>query len=214
MVTAMTPGLLLLTAVLAVWMDPAVGRIELSPPRPWINGSVTFIVTGVQGSIRFLDWYRGSDTNADNQIFRLQEGFPTIQGRRYFKEAIGFTNGSMQIVNLQKDFEGPYTVEIQADDLLQYTAHLTVLENSRQRHQVHEEYAEVEIPGERKEDTNPTVSTQMVVQHMKQSLKYQNKLATVMERIEKTLVKVTDALNDLTGSVKELNSQQNKHSTK
>ncbi|XP_075046907.1 cell adhesion molecule CEACAM7-like isoform X4 [Mixophyes fleayi] len=118
------PRVCVLAVLLTMWMNPAVGQII--DFRAKVDESVILSVTGYTGRIRFLDWYKGNDTNAGNQILRINSDGSQINGSKHFSEAKGFPNGSLLITNVQKELAGLYTVAIQADSLFQRTVNLIV----------------------------------------------------------------------------------------
>ncbi|XP_075046905.1 cell adhesion molecule CEACAM7-like isoform X2 [Mixophyes fleayi] len=120
------PRVCVLAVLLTMWMNPAVGQII--DFRAKVDESVILSVTGYTGRIRFLDWYKGNDTNAGNQILRINSDGSQINGSKHFSEAKGFPNGSLLITNVQKELAGLYTVAIQADSLFQRTVNLIVEE--------------------------------------------------------------------------------------
>ncbi|KAM4704179.1 cell adhesion molecule CEACAM19-like isoform 1-T2 [Rhinophrynus dorsalis] len=118
-----------LTVVLSLWIDPINGiTIELIPQVPKVNQNVTMRVNGIIGVIRSFSWYKGSEPNTQNQILNYNPNFtpPQTAGAKYFSHAHGLANGSLLITNLNKTYEGDYTVQIQTNIQEQATVKLTV----------------------------------------------------------------------------------------
>ncbi|XP_069804902.1 carcinoembryonic antigen-related cell adhesion molecule 3-like isoform X2 [Dendropsophus ebraccatus] len=119
----------LLLVLVASWMSSALGiSIEIYPPNPTVNQTVILNVLGIAGTVRYIEWYTGPDTNATNQIIRINEAGRITTGNKFFPEASLFPNGSLQISNAQRSRAGYYTVSVQAEKLLQETVLLTLSE--------------------------------------------------------------------------------------
>eukprot|EP00079_Xenopus_tropicalis_P037221 XP_017950992.1 PREDICTED: carcinoembryonic antigen-related cell adhesion molecule 1-like [Xenopus tropicalis] len=118
----------LLTVSLSVWMDGAHGiGVQLIPQYPVVSQSVTLSVTGVTGTIRQFDWYKGSSTNTNTQIFTVIPSTNSVtKGPQYFPRASQFPNGSLQISGLFLTDQGSYTVQIQTESTVQATVSLPV----------------------------------------------------------------------------------------
>uniref|UniRef100_A0A8C5WFM6 Ig-like domain-containing protein n=1 Tax=Leptobrachium leishanense TaxID=445787 RepID=A0A8C5WFM6_9ANUR len=102
-----------------MWMDSASAiEIELIPPSPLINQSVTFNVVGITGVIRTFAWYNGTTARVQNVIlsYALRNDPPQTPGNQYFSRATGFSNGSLLITNLIPSDQGIYTVEVQTQN--------------------------------------------------------------------------------------------------
>ncbi|XP_068097532.1 pregnancy-specific glycoprotein 22-like [Hyperolius riggenbachi] len=101
--------------------------IEVVPPNPNKRSTVVLNVTGITGGkIRFATWYRGQSTNASDQILNFFPPATPIKGSKYFSDAQGQANGSLVITNVQKDYSGYYTVQVQTDVLQQKSVELLV----------------------------------------------------------------------------------------
>ncbi|XP_066461774.1 carcinoembryonic antigen-related cell adhesion molecule 15-like [Eleutherodactylus coqui] len=102
-----------------LWLDMAYGRsIQLIPQYPVFNGAVTLRVTGITEEIVSFSWFKGPNTNAQYMILTYISGSsnPTITGSQYNPRITAFTNGSLQIRDLQiRDITdgGKYTVKMQ-----------------------------------------------------------------------------------------------------
>eukprot|EP00079_Xenopus_tropicalis_P037219 XP_017950990.1 PREDICTED: carcinoembryonic antigen-related cell adhesion molecule 1-like isoform X1 [Xenopus tropicalis] len=121
----------LLTVSLSAWMDGAHGiGVQLIPQYPVVSQSVTLSVTGVTGTIRQFDWFKGSSADTKNQIFSVIPPLNTVtEGPQYFPRANWFPNGSLQISGLVPTDQGNYTVLIQtAESVTQATVSLPVYE--------------------------------------------------------------------------------------
>ncbi|XP_040275563.1 carcinoembryonic antigen-related cell adhesion molecule 1-like isoform X3 [Bufo bufo] len=109
-----------LAVLLATWTRSVFGiSIEIYPPSPGVNETVTLNVIDVRGTLLYADWYKGKNTSAEFQIIRFNRNAPKNFGKRYFTEADVFENGSLQISNVQKIHEGFYTVNVQTEMPLQ-----------------------------------------------------------------------------------------------
>ncbi|XP_031762554.1 carcinoembryonic antigen-related cell adhesion molecule 8-like isoform X2 [Xenopus tropicalis] len=109
-------------------MDGAHGiGVQLIPQYPVVSQSVTLSVTGVTGTIRQFDWYKGSSTNTNTQIFTVIPSTNSVtKGPQYFPRASQFPNGSLQISGLFLTDQGSYTVQIQTESTVQATVSLPV----------------------------------------------------------------------------------------
>ncbi|CAH2319025.1 carcinoembryonic antigen-related cell adhesion molecule 19-like isoform X1 [Pelobates cultripes] len=101
-----------LIVILNLWAPLTNGiKIHLEPGNPMVNGSVYMIVTDVT-NIRSFNWYRG-EAMASNQILNYITNLPPVHGDKYINNSVAFANGTLFIPNLQKDYAGIYTVQIQ-----------------------------------------------------------------------------------------------------
>ncbi|XP_044129457.1 carcinoembryonic antigen-related cell adhesion molecule 5-like [Bufo gargarizans] len=120
-----------LSVLLATWTHSVFGiTIQIYPPSPEVNETVTLNVIDVRGTLLYADWYQGKNTSAEFQIIRYNSGAPKNFGKRYFSEADVFENGSLQISNVQKVHEGFYTVNVQTDMSLQDATVLLMLKGA------------------------------------------------------------------------------------
>ncbi|XP_040275558.1 carcinoembryonic antigen-related cell adhesion molecule 1-like isoform X2 [Bufo bufo] len=120
-----------LAVLLATWTRSVFGiSIEIYPPSPGVNETVTLNVIDVRGTLLYADWYKGKNTSAEFQIIRFNRNAPKNFGKRYFTEADVFENGSLQISNVQKIHEGFYTVNVQTEMPLQDATVLLTLKGA------------------------------------------------------------------------------------
>eukprot|EP00079_Xenopus_tropicalis_P037444 XP_017951215.1 PREDICTED: carcinoembryonic antigen-related cell adhesion molecule 1-like [Xenopus tropicalis] len=118
-----------LSVSLSAWMDGAHGIwVQLIPQYPVLNQSVTLSITGVTGTIRQFDWYKGSSVDTNTQIFSVIPSANSVtEGPQYFPRANWLPNGSLQISGLVPTDQGNYTVRIQtAESTVQATVSLPV----------------------------------------------------------------------------------------
>ncbi|KAM4651854.1 cell adhesion molecule CEACAM19-like [Discoglossus pictus] len=119
-----------MTVLLSLWMDRAIGiNIQLIPQDPKVGMSVLLNVSNIAGPIRSITWYKGINPSSENQILNNIPGLesPQTNGLEYFAEVQVFKNGSLLISNLKKQFEGNYTVQIQAMNADQASVYLPVI---------------------------------------------------------------------------------------
>ncbi|KAG9470875.1 hypothetical protein GDO78_016470 [Eleutherodactylus coqui] len=107
----------LLAVLLGLAVDVTSGQrsIQLIPQYPVINGAVTLRVTGITEEIVSFSWFKGPNTNAQYQILTYIAGSsnPPLTGLQYNPRITAFSNGSLQIKDLQITDGGNYTVKIQ-----------------------------------------------------------------------------------------------------
>ncbi|KAM4652875.1 cell adhesion molecule CEACAM19-like isoform 2-T2 [Discoglossus pictus] len=118
-----------LTVLISLWMDLTSGiNIILNPQDPLVGQTVILNVSDVTGRITSFTWYKGLNPNATNQIISYIPGLdpPQTKGDSYIENAQGYDNGSLQIPNLKKEYEGNYTVQIQAGTVQQASVYLPV----------------------------------------------------------------------------------------
>ncbi|KAG8433870.1 hypothetical protein GDO86_012294, partial [Hymenochirus boettgeri] len=99
-------------------MDSACGiDIQLVPQYPVVSESVTLKVTGINGTIQNVSWYKGPTTDNVYRILSYSPPAnpPQTQGPQYFSRASGSPDGSLQISHLLTTDQGYYTVQIQTD---------------------------------------------------------------------------------------------------
>ncbi|XP_063292401.1 carcinoembryonic antigen-related cell adhesion molecule 3-like isoform X2 [Pelobates fuscus] len=102
-----------LIVILNLWAPLTNGiTINLEPVKPIVNKSVYMNVTNVANDIRSFNWYRG-EVMASNQILNYIVGLDPVHGDKYIPNSVAFKNGTLYIPNLQKDYAGIYTVQIQ-----------------------------------------------------------------------------------------------------
>ncbi|XP_053546844.1 carcinoembryonic antigen-related cell adhesion molecule 8 [Bombina bombina] len=118
----------LLKVIFILWICPTNGiDIQIIPSSPTIGQTALFNINGIDQRILSIDWYKGLNPSASNQIFNMFPPNQEInQGRAYFKNATGFINGSLKISDLRKEFEGNYTVQLQMNPPQQASVQLTV----------------------------------------------------------------------------------------
>ncbi|XP_075439807.1 pregnancy-specific glycoprotein 22-like isoform X3 [Ascaphus truei] len=119
-----------LAGLLSLWMEVTSGFvIQLIPESPAVGQSVTLKVTGVTGRILRFDWYKGSGTDAQNQIlFYLLNAVPSERpGPLYLPRARGLRDGSLQISSLVTADQGHYTVCLRTDSIHEASVYLPVL---------------------------------------------------------------------------------------
>ncbi|XP_073426888.1 cell adhesion molecule CEACAM19-like isoform X3 [Dendrobates tinctorius] len=103
-----------LSVFVATWMHSIFGiKIDVYPSSPLVNDTVILKVTEISDTFLLLSWYKGQNTNSDQQIIWLNTNKERRNGSQIFKEADIFPNGSLQIKNAQKDHSGFYTVSVQ-----------------------------------------------------------------------------------------------------
>ncbi|XP_066465499.1 carcinoembryonic antigen-related cell adhesion molecule 7-like [Eleutherodactylus coqui] len=106
-----------LAVLLGLAVDVTSGQrsIQLIPQYPVINGAVTLRVTGITEEIVGFSWFKGPNTNAQYQILSDIPGssLPPVNGPQYNPRITAFSNGSLQIKDLQITDGGNYTVKIQ-----------------------------------------------------------------------------------------------------
>ncbi|XP_075047019.1 cell adhesion molecule CEACAM5-like isoform X2 [Mixophyes fleayi] len=104
---------------LSLWMDLTSGmmNIQLIPQYPVIQEFVTLSVTGISGKIITFSWYKGPNTNAENQILTYIPGDPSpqINGPLYFSRARPLPAGSLLISDLHITDSGNYILRIQTE---------------------------------------------------------------------------------------------------
>ncbi|XP_069597499.1 carcinoembryonic antigen-related cell adhesion molecule 3-like isoform X3 [Ranitomeya imitator] len=117
-----------LSVFVATWMHSIFGiKIDVYPSSPLVNDTVILKVTEIIDQFLLLSWYKGQNTNSDQQIIWLNSNKERRNGSQIFKEADIFTNGSFQIKNAQKDHSGFYTVSVQTTSGLSHeTTSLTI----------------------------------------------------------------------------------------
>uniref|UniRef100_A0A8C5Q8D8 Ig-like domain-containing protein n=1 Tax=Leptobrachium leishanense TaxID=445787 RepID=A0A8C5Q8D8_9ANUR len=117
---------------LSVWMERVSAiSIQLIPPYPAVGQSVTLSVTGINGNIRQIMWYKGSNTDASNNIliYIPSANQPQINGLQYFSRASALPNASLLISDLEFTDGDNYTVTVQTLQPAQQTSvKLTVYE--------------------------------------------------------------------------------------
>ncbi|XP_073512023.1 cell adhesion molecule CEACAM19-like isoform X2 [Phyllobates terribilis] len=119
-----------LSAFVATWMHSVFGiEIEVYPASPLVNNTVLLKVSDISDTFLLLSWYKGENTNSDQQIIWLNANKEKRTGSQMFKEADIFPNGTLQITNAQKNHSGSYTVSVQAiTGLTHKTVSLTINE--------------------------------------------------------------------------------------
>ncbi|XP_073512026.1 cell adhesion molecule CEACAM19-like isoform X5 [Phyllobates terribilis] len=117
-----------LSAFVATWMHSVFGiEIEVYPASPLVNNTVLLKVSDISDTFLLLSWYKGENTNSDQQIIWLNANKEKRTGSQMFKEADIFPNGTLQITNAQKNHSGSYTVSVQAiTGLTHKTVSLTI----------------------------------------------------------------------------------------
>ncbi|XP_077312377.1 cell adhesion molecule CEACAM1-like [Lithobates pipiens] len=117
----------IVSVLLCVMVDVSSGMmsIQLIPQYPVIQGSVTLNVTRITGIVQHFIWYKGPNTNPEYQILRYIKSNKAqiILGPLFKRRMTAFSNGSLQISNLNITDEGHYTVRIQTNnqsDILVY----------------------------------------------------------------------------------------------
>ncbi|XP_069804695.1 carcinoembryonic antigen-related cell adhesion molecule 8-like [Dendropsophus ebraccatus] len=91
-----------------------------------VNETVILNVRGISGTLKNADWYKGQDTNAANQILKIDNVQKITNGPQFFPETTLFPNGSLKLKNVSAAHKGYYTVSVQADQLFQATTNLTL----------------------------------------------------------------------------------------
>ncbi|CAH2319026.1 carcinoembryonic antigen-related cell adhesion molecule 8-like [Pelobates cultripes] len=103
--------------------------IQPIPQYPAVGQSVTLSVTGINGTVRQFTWYKGPNTNADNQILSYipRANPPQTNGTQYLSRASGLPNASLLISDLVITDRGIYIVSVQTyTDAQQESVTLTV----------------------------------------------------------------------------------------
>ncbi|KAG9466006.1 hypothetical protein GDO78_017373, partial [Eleutherodactylus coqui] len=88
---------------------------QLIPQHPVINGAVTLRVTGITEEIVSFTWFKGPNTNSQYVILTYIPGSrdPIVPDYLYNPRITAFSNGSLQIKDLQITDGGNYTVKMQ-----------------------------------------------------------------------------------------------------
>ncbi|KAM4015512.1 cell adhesion molecule CEACAM7-like isoform 3-T3 [Anomaloglossus baeobatrachus] len=116
-----------LSVFLATWMPSILGiEIEIYPESPVEGNTVILRVTNISDTFIFLNWYKGDNTNSDQQIIGLNAARERRNGSQIFPDADIFTNGSLKISSAKTNHSGDYTVSVQAAQLSHKTVKLTV----------------------------------------------------------------------------------------
>lgn len=123
---------MLLPVLLVLTMDvtSGMGRIQLIPQYPVINGSVTLSITGITERIGGVNWFKGPKPNPEYQILGYFPGAssPLVTGRLYNPRFSIYNNGSLNIKDLHITDGGDYTVKIQTEKQEDITVTMTVYE--------------------------------------------------------------------------------------
>ncbi|XP_073512031.1 cell adhesion molecule CEACAM8-like [Phyllobates terribilis] len=119
--------------VLVLMMDVTSGQISIQPiPQyPVVNGSVTLSVTGITQTVVSFIWYKGPKADPQYQILAYSPGGSPISTPEPLNNVgfRAFSNGSLQIKDLNITDEGNYTVKIRTSSSLEtVTVSLTVYE--------------------------------------------------------------------------------------
>ncbi|XP_077312905.1 cell adhesion molecule CEACAM1-like isoform X2 [Lithobates pipiens] len=104
--------------------------IQLTPQYPVIQGSVTLNVAWITGRVQRFIWYKGPNTNPEYQILRYIRSSTAqmIPGPLFKSKMAAFSNGSLQISNLNITDEGHYTVRIQTNNQSDISVYLTIFD--------------------------------------------------------------------------------------
>ncbi|XP_069597327.1 carcinoembryonic antigen-related cell adhesion molecule 21-like [Ranitomeya imitator] len=89
-------------------------RIEPLPEYPIAKESVILSVTGIKGNIIFFKWFKGPKATTKYHIFTYTGG-TLIVGEQYNSRVNAFSNGSLQIRDLQVEDRGKYIVKVQTN---------------------------------------------------------------------------------------------------
>ncbi|XP_073458195.1 cell adhesion molecule CEACAM8-like isoform X3 [Aquarana catesbeiana] len=118
--------------LLCVMVDMSSGMmsIQLIPQYPVIEGSVTLNVTWITRRVQHFIWYKGPNTNPKYQILRHITNSSTqiIPGPLFKSKMASFSNGSLQISNLNITDEGNYTVRIQTNNQSDISVYLNIFD--------------------------------------------------------------------------------------
>ncbi|KAM3909898.1 cell adhesion molecule CEACAM19-like [Leptodactylus fuscus] len=121
-----------LSVLVTTWLPSAFGlTIDISPRSPRPGQNVLLNVSDIPQSFLLVEWYKGQSPSASDQIISIQvNGSPVSRNLLGFHEVDLFSNGSLQIRNLQNLHKGFYTVSVQMrEGLLQAKADL-ILDDS------------------------------------------------------------------------------------
>ncbi|XP_056399928.1 carcinoembryonic antigen-related cell adhesion molecule 5-like [Hyla sarda] len=120
------------TVLLGLTMDvtSGMGRIQLIPQYPIINGSVTMSVTGITGDIQVATWFKGPNPSSQYSILAYFPGSfsSLVSGPLYSPRFSAFNNGSLQIKDLLITDQGNYIARIQTGTQEDIAVTLTVYE--------------------------------------------------------------------------------------
>ncbi|XP_066465501.1 carcinoembryonic antigen-related cell adhesion molecule 3-like [Eleutherodactylus coqui] len=107
----------IIAVLLGLAVDVTSGQrsIQLIPQHPVIDGAVTLRVTGITEQRLNFTWYKGPNTNAKYLVLGYFPGSSdsTVTRSPYDSRITAFTNGSLQIKDLQITDGGYYIVKTQ-----------------------------------------------------------------------------------------------------